>query len=812
MKVLKFGGTSVGKPEVILEVKKIVEQQEKGTIVVVSAFGGLTDQLIKTTNLAKSRNEQYKTEFKAIRDRHTDTIAKVIVGKSVQEIVTKKVNIMLDELEEIYNGVYFLKDTTPKILDLIMSFGERLSSLIISDVIENAYLADARNFIKTDSNYNNAQVNYELTNDCIEKQFNGINQDYIIVPGFIASNNENEITTLGRGGSDYSAAIIAAALDASILEIWTDVDGFMTADPRIVEKAYPIDMLSYAEAMELSHFGAKVVYTPTIKPVYQKNIPVVIKNTFNPKAKGTIISGKKEIKKSISHIKGVSSISDISLLTLQGPGMVGVSGVSMRLFGALAKNKINIILITQASSEFTITFAISPSDIEKAQQAIQEEFNKEINSKGDLNLVIEKELSIIAIVGEEMKNSPGISAILFIALGNNGINVIATAQGSSELNISVVIKKNQLKKALNAIHENFFLSQHKALNLFQIGFGNVGGNLLKQLYNQQQRLLNEFKLKLNLIGICDIEKMIINEKGISFENYYQELTSTGIKSNIQEFAKQIITLNLPNTVLIDCTASKDVVTIYKSILENYGSIVTANKIASSSEYKKYDELIKVSREKNVKFLYETNVGAGLPIIKTIEDLIHSGDKIVKIEAVLSGTLNFIFNTISESIPMSKAIAMAQEKGYSEPDPRIDLSGIDVQRKILILSRLSGLKIEQEDVKVKKFLPDELFSGTIEDFWKNINKYDSEFEKKRKELETRNHKWRFVAKLENGIASCELIDIDQKHPAYYLEGSNNIILITTERYKEYPMVIKGYGAGAEVTAAGVFADIIRIANI
>ena len=632
-----------------------------------------------------------------------------------------------------------------------------------------------------------------------------------VVPGFIASSLSGTTTTIGRGGSDYTAAIYAAALDAEILEIWTDVDGFMTADPRKVNKAFAIENLSYAEAMELSHFGAKVVYSPTIQPTYQKKIPIKIKNTFNPEIAGTLISDKLTTPINESPVKGVSSIDDIDLITLQGPGMVGTKGTSSRLFGALASQSINIILITQASSEYSITFAISPKDTEKAVRAIEAEFEREIHVRNEVYIVVEKDLSIIAIVGEGMKNVPGVSAILFSSLGRNGISVIATAQGSSELNISVVIRKSQLKKALNVIHEGFFLSNFKELHLFIVGTGTVGSSFINQIKQQRQYLIDDHKLKVNVIGISRSKKMAINPDGINLDNYLDEIEK-GQTADMHAYVDAIRELNLRNSVFIDCTADDDVSKIYKKVLDSYVSVVTANKVACSSSFELYKDLKKTAVHNNVKFMFETNVGAGLPIINTMNDLSRSGDKILKLEAVLSGTLNFLFNTLSEDIPLSKAIKMAKDMGYSEPDPRIDLSGIDVIRKLVILAREAGYPMEQKDVKVNSFLPAECFDGSLDDFWVKVAEYDEEFENKRKELVEKGLKWRFIAKLDCGMGEVGLETVDMLHPAYPLEGSNNILLLTTERYKEAPMVIRGYGAGADVTAAGVFADVIRVANV
>jgi bifunctional aspartokinase / homoserine dehydrogenase 1 len=664
--------------------------------------------------------------------------------------------------------------------------------------------------IKTDNNFGFANVDFNLSDSLIRKNLTGI-KSHTIVPGFIASNKNNETTTLGRGGSDYSAAIIAAALDAGVLEIWTDVNGFMTADPKKVEKAYAIDSLTYSEAIELSHFGAKVIYTPTLRPVYKKNIPILVLNTFNPEAKGTIISNRSSGTNK-GAIKGISSIDHIDLITLLGTGMVGVTGTSMRLFGALAKQNINIILITQASSEYSISFAIRPADSPSAAEAIHDEFKNEIDLNNELKILIEKNLSIIAIVGEKMKNTPGVSATLFKSLGSNGINVIATAQGSSELNISVVIKNDSLKKALNVIHDGFFLSRYKEMYLFIAGTGLVGTSLLQQMQKQSATLLNEHNLKVNLIGVTNSRKMLIDKKGISLSNYQEILKTTGEKGDINNFIQQMTKLNLRNAVFIDCTADENVASRYAEILSKYVSIVTANKIACSSEYTYYQHLRSLANERGVRFIYETTVGAGLPIIKTIRDLIVSGDKILKIEAVLSGTMNFIFNEMSPEVPLSGAIRKAREKGYSEPDPRVDLSGTDVVRKILILAREAGYAIEKNEVIVNKFLPDECFEGDLNSFFEKVKMYDAEFEDKRKRLVKENKKWRFFATLDQGKAKVELLTIASDHPSFNLEGSNNIILITTNRYHELPMVIKGYGAGAEVTAAGVFADLMRVVNV
>jgi bifunctional aspartokinase / homoserine dehydrogenase 1 len=809
MKVLKFGGTSVGSPERIRGVKKIIDSEDSPCLIVVSAFQGITDELKQISELASNRDDEYTVILDKVITRHID-FAKQLIDKNKQNAVIEDIKNISDELRETLDGIYLLRELSKQSLDQALGTGEILSSMIISNLINDSRLIDARKFIKTDSNFGYATVDFEKTNSLIAKNLGGIKKR-IIVPGFIASNARGETTTLGRGGSDYTASIFAAALDADSLEIWTDVDGFMTADPKKVERAYAIENLTYSEAIELSHFGAKVIYTPTLRPVYKKNIPILVLNTFNPAAKGTIISGK-SIDNNKSPIKGISSIDHIDLITLQGTGMVGVTGTSMRLFGALARKNINIVLITQASSEYSITFAVSPTDSVIATDAINYEFKTEIELNKEIKLLIEKNLSIIAIVGERMKNTPGISATLFRSLGMNGINVVATAQGSSELNISVVIRSESLKKALNVIHDGFFLSRFKEMYLFIAGIGLVGSSLMKQLLKQSSTLVSEHNLKINLIGVINSRKMIIDKKGIPLENYKESLKNSGEKGDISVFIQQMTKLNFRNAIFIDCTANEDVASRYAEILSKYVSIVTANKIACSSAQNYYQQLKSIANERGVRFMYETTVGAGLPIIKTINDLVLSGDKILKVEAVLSGTMNFIFNEVSPEIPLSSAIRKAREIGYSEPDPRIDLSGTDVVRKIMILAREAGYSIEKEDVVINKFLPDECFEGDLNNFFEKVREYDAEFEQKRKKLTSRNMKWRFFATMEMGKAKVELLEIGPEHPSFNLEGSNNIILLTSNRYNELPMVIKGYGAGAEVTAAGVFADLMRVVNV
>lgn len=809
MKVLKFGGSSVANSERIREVKKIALSESIPLVVVVSAFRGVTDTLKSLSESAASHDPGYRARLEDLINRHIAISNELLSGEKLDSTLSR-VREIFNELSETLNGLFLLRELSRFSLDKALSAGERASSTIISAFFEPSVLVDAREFIRTDDNFGNANVDFTVTNPLVRKKILRKNR-LIVVPGFIAGTEAGETTTLGRGGSDYTAAIIAAAINADMLEIWTDTDGFMTADPRKVEKAYAIESLTYSEAIELSHFGAKVIYTPTLRPVYKKMIPVAIKNSYNPGARGTIISSKPS-NGSRSPIKGISSIDHIDLITLQGPSMVGVSGISMRLFGSLARKNVSIILITQASSEYSITFAVNPPDSKLAVEAINQEFEREITFRKELKIVLEKDLSIIAIVGEKMKNTPGISAILFRSLGRNGINVIATAQGSSELNISVVIRNDRLRKALNVIHDGFFLSKYKELHLFIAGTGFVGSSLVKQLCKQQQTLLREYNLNVNLLGLINSRKMLLSGKAIPLEKCREALDADGEKSDINAFFEHFTKLNLRNSVFVDCTANAVVAQTYGRALENYVSVVTASKIACASDYSYYHMLKTMASDRGVRFMYETTVGAGLPVIKTINDLVVSGDKILKIEAVLSGTLNFVFNTIGPDMPLSRTIRMAKERGISEPDPRIDLSGIDVVRKILILSREAGYTLEMKDVSVENFLSADCFEGDLDSFYEKVEKYDAGFEKQRLELVRLNKKWRFFATMENGKARVGLISVDSGHPTFDLEGSNNIVLLTTERYKELPMVIKGYGAGADVTAAGVFADIMRVVNV
>jgi aspartokinase/homoserine dehydrogenase 1 len=721
-----------------------------------------------------------------------------------------RVNELLGELKNIYQGIYLIRDLSAKTSATIVSYGERLSSIIVATLIEGAVWYDSRAFIKTEKKHQRHILDSELTNRLVRETFREIPQ-VALVPGFISTDKTTgEVTNLGRGGSDYTASIIAAALDADSLEIWTDVDGFMTADPRVIQTAYTINELSYVEAMELCNFGAKVVYPPTIYPVCHKNIPILIKNTFNPQAVGTII--RQDVHDGSKAIKGISSINDTSLITLTGLGMVGVIGVNSRIFNGLARNGISVFLVSQASSENSTSIGVRTQDADLACDVLNEEFAKEIEMGEISPVVAEKDLATIAIVGENMKHTPGIAGKLFGTLGRNGISVIACAQGASETNISFVVEKKSLRKSLNVIHDSFFLSEYQVLNLFITGIGTVGGSLIEQIHSQQEKLMRERGLKLNVVGIADGHHAMFRREGLDLTDYRNRLKEEGIPSSPQVLHDEVIGMNIFNSVFVDCTASPDVAALYKDFLQNNISVVAANKIAASSEYAVYHELKQTARRRGVKFLFETNVGAGLPIINTINDLRNSGDKILKIEAVLSGTLNFIFNKLSAEVPFSRTVKLAQEARYSEPDPRIDLSGKDVIRKLVILAREAGYPLEQADVEKHLFVPDDFFQGSLEEFWQKVPSLDEDFEQRRRVLESEHKRWRFVAKLEEGKGSVSLQEVDSKHPFYDLEGSNNIILLTTERYKEYPMLIQGYGAGADVTAAGVFADIMSIANI
>ncbi len=811
MKVLKFGGTSVGSVESILSLKAIVEKeaQEQPIIVVVSALGGITDKLIATSVLAQKGDEAWKDEFQAMVERHHKMIDTIITDPRKREQLFNIVDSLFEQLRSIYFGVYLIHDLSKKTQDAIVSYGERLSSNIVATLVQGAKWYDSREFIKTMRKNHKNTLDSELTNRLVRRTFSDL-QRISLVPGFISKDRDtDEITNLGRGGSDYTAAIIAAALDADILEIWTDVDGFMTADPRVIKTAYTIKELSYIEAMELCNFGAKVVYPPTIYPVCVKNIPIRVKNTFNPDSEGSII--KQKVANNDKPIKGISSINGTTLITVAGLSMVGVIGVNRRIFTALADNSISVFMVSQASSENSTSIGVRDQDAAEAVEVLNSEFAKEIETGAMFPMHAESGLATIAVVGENMKHVPGIAGKLFGTLGRAGISMIACAQGASQTNISFVVKSEHLRKALNAIHDSFFLSEYKVLNLFVCGVGTVGGQLLEQIHDQYEELKRTKRLKLNVVGIATSKKALFNRDGIDLANY-RKLLADAPESNDKKLRDAIIEMNCFNSVFVDCTASKDVAEIYQPLLEHNISVIAANKIAASSSYEKYALLKETALARGVFFRYETNVGAGLPIIGTINDLRNSGDVILKIEAVLSGTLNFIFNELSADVTMSEAVRRAKEQGYSEPDPRIDLSGKDVIRKLVILAREAGYKVEKTDVEKHLFIPDEFFEGSIEEFWKNLPKLDADFEARRKQLDAEGKRWRFVATFDHGKLSVALKEVDSTHPFYNLQGSNNIVALTTERYREYPMLIQGYGAGASVTAAGVFANIMSIANI
>ena len=820
MKVMKFGGTSVGSVKSILSLKKIVETEARTqpVVVVVSALDGITDKLIATSRMAKQGDDRYREEFDAMVSRHHQMIEAIITDEKKRVDLFNNVDQLFDQLKSIYYGVYLIHDLSKKTEDTIVSYGERLSSHIVAAMVKNGVRMNSRDFIRTEKKQGKHVLDTELTKELVSEAFKTLYDKAVyVVPGFIARDRDtHETTNLGRGGSDYTAAIIAATLDADVLEIWTDVDGFMTADPKVIKSAYTINELSYVEAMELCNFGAKVIYPPTIYPVCIKNIPIKVKNTFNPEHPGTLI--KDHIENDQKPIKGISSIKGTTLITVTGLSMVGVIGVNRRIFTTLANKGISVFMVSQASSENSTSIGVRDEDASAAAEVLNAEFAKEIETGAMFPMQVESGLATVAIVGENMKQTPGIAGKLFGTLGRSGISVIACAQGASETNISFVVDGKFLRKSLNVLHDSFFLSEYKVLNLFICGIGTVGGMLLEQIRTQQQFLMQSRRLKLNVVGISDVDNFVLDRDGIDLNNYEKTLRE-GFPANTEHMRDEIVKMNIFNSVFVDCTASRQIATLYQTFLEHNISVVAANKIAASSDYDSYLKLKQTARDRGVWFRYETNVGAGLPIIGTINDLCNSGDKILKIEAILSGTLNFIFNEIAADVPFSETVRRAKEQRYSEPDPRIDLSGTDVIRKLVILTREAGYKVEQEDVEKHLFVPDSYFEGSIDDFWKKLPELDADFEARRKVLESEGKRWRFVATMEadeqnpsSFKTSVALKEVPQNHPFYPLEGSNNIVLLTTERYKEYPMLIQGYGAGAAVTAAGVFANIMSIANI
>ena len=814
MQVLKFGGSSVANADNILKVIDIVKQAaaKDRTIVVVSALSGVTDLLLHAATLAAKGDESYKEKLSVVEQKHLDAV-KQLIPVAHQSHLLSLVKKTCNEIEDICNGIFLLQELTPRSKDRLAGYGEWLSSQIIAAAFNEKGIEivwkDAKELIVTDSNYTAAAVDFELTNKNITDYFSPQYKLHII-PGFIASDKQGITTTLGRGGSDYTAAIIAAALQASELQIWTDVSGMMTADPRLASNARIIPHISYQEAMELSHFGAKVIYPPTIQPVMGKNIPVIIKNTFAPQDAGTTIrNNQQQVKKqeTDSLVSGISSISHIALISLEGSGMIGIPGFSKRLFEALSQEKINVILITQSSSEHSICVGIESAMASRAKQVVDAAFANEITLQKVEPLKVEDNLSIVALVGEQMKNHTGISGRMFSALGRNGVNIRAIAQGSSEKNISAVISTADVRKAINVLHEEFFETSYRQVNLFIIGTGNVGSRLIAQLQQQIPFLQNEMNLQVRVAGLCNSRKMYIQEEGIDLSDW-KELLEKGEQADLKKFAAEIINRNLRNSIFVDITANDAVVELYAQLLQKSISIVACNKVAASSAYKKYKQLKELAKEYNCQFLFETNVGAGLPVIATLNDLVSSGDRVHKIQAVLSGTLNFVFNNYDGNQHFADIVRQAQEQGYTEPDPRLDLGGTDVMRKIMILAREAGLKMEMEEVVNNSFMPAHCMQGTVDDFYESMEKEETHFKKLLDEAVQAGCKLKFVATCDEGKASVGLQHIDPRHDLYHLYGKDNVVLFYTDRYKEQPLVVKGAGAGAEVTAAGVFADIIR----
>jgi bifunctional aspartokinase / homoserine dehydrogenase 1 len=819
MQVLKFGGTSVTNAENISKVVAIVKETIKKdkTIVVVSALGGVTDLLLNAASSASSGEESFKEKLLVIEHRHMEAV-KQLIPVAQQSHLLSLVKKSCNEIEDICNGVFLLRELTPRTKDRISSYGELISSQIIAAKFNSDGIAatwkDSRELILTNSSFTAAEVDYLETNKKIHDYFNSQASSLFILPGFVAADKNAVTTTLGRGGSDFTAAIIASAVKASVLEIWTDVSGMMTADPRLTSNARIIPHISYQEAMELSHFGAKVIYPPTIQPVMSLGIPVWIKNTFSPADYGTLITSDAVANSPLGDgggniVRGISSINNIVLISLEGSGMVGIPGFSKRLFEALSNEKINVILITQSSSEHSICVGIDATSAQKAKQVVDAAFINEIALQKVEPLKIETDLSIVALVGENMKSHPGISGRMFSAMGRNGVNIRAIAQGSSEKNISAVIATKDVKKAINVLHEEFFETTYKQVNLFIVGTGNVGKKLFGQLQKQLEFLQKQMKLVVNVVGICNSRKMLINENGIDLSQWEQKLND-GKSADIQQFINEIIERNLRNSIFVDITASDLVATIYEQLLRKSISVVACNKVAASSAYDNYKKLKDIAREFNCHFLFETNVGAGLPVIATLNDLLNSGDRVHRIEAVLSGTLNFVFNNYDGNRKFAEVVKQAQEEGYTEPDPRLDLSGTDVMRKIMILAREAGEKIEMEEISNNSFMPESCMKGTVNDFYAAMAKEEAHFKKIFEKANAAGCKLKFVASYNEGKASVGLQHIDSKHDLYHLYGKDNVVLFYTDRYKEQPMVVKGAGAGAEVTASGVFADIIRAA--
>ena len=812
MRVLKFGGSSVGTPDAIRQVTEIVKKKSSNhkLAIIVSAFSGVTNSLIEAAECASQGSDRYKEIIRNIESRHIASI-KELLPIQIQSGAITEFKIRHNELDDVLQGIYLVEELTEKTKDFVLGFGEKFSAGILRYSFENAGMksvfVDASDLIKTDDNFGEAQVLTAPTFENIRNFFEG-RDDVCVVTGFISSTIKGISTTLGRGGSDYTASLIGAALQADAIEIWTDVDGMMTADPRKVKRAFTISNASYEEAMELSHFGAKVIYPPTLQPALQAGIPISVKNTFNPEAEGTQI--KRESSAGDGLIKGISSIDEITLITIKGSGMIGVSGIAARLFATLAGEKINIILITQASSEHTVTLAVMPQNAERAENAIRKEFNQELQQNIIDDVLIEKNNSVIAVVGDHMRHIPGIAGRVFSALGRNGINIVAIAQGSSERNISFVVSKKDEEKAMNTLHDAFFLAGVKTVNLFLVGVGLIGGTLLRLFENQVNTLYEEYQIDIKLRAVANSKKMLVERNGVSISHWEKELEQKGRPTEPESFIQQMKELNLPNSIFIDCTAGAEISQLYPDVLESCISVVTPNKIANSSSQQYFEYLHKLADQHNVAFRYETNVGAGLPVVATIHELVTTGDKVHRIEGVLSGTLSYIFNRFDGSHPFCSIVKEAREKGYTEPDPREDLNGQDVGRKLLILARIAGYKLEFDDIQIQNLVPEGARSSNgVDLFFQKLENFDSDFEKMRAAAEEKGKQLCYIAKFEKGKGVVKLEEIGTDHPFYGLSGSDNILALYTEHYQESPMVIKGPGAGAKVTAGGIIADILRV---
>jgi len=815
MKVIKFGGSSVGSSDALRKVLAIIQSKidSERLVVVVSALRSVTDQLIEMSTLASEGDDSYRELLVSIEKRHFEIINELFPANSRSDIITDY-KLTVNELEDVLQGVFLIRELTAKTLDFILGFGERFSAMILAALLNhhkiNSLFTDARKLIKTDENFGSARVLTAPTFQNIRNYLDQNGQEVIVVTGFISSTEKNESTTLGRGGSDYTASLFGAALQADAIEIWTDVDGLMTADPRKVKSAFSVEYASYEEAMELSHFGAKVIYPPTIQPALKSGIPILIKNTFKPEHPGTEIS--KEIKKGNGAIRGMSSIEKVTLITLKGSGMIGVSGVSARLFGSLSRKNINIILITQSSSEHTITLAVMPGDALVAKHTIEMEFSHELQADSIDEIRVEHDLSVIAVVGDNMRQIPGIAGRVFNALGRNGINIVAIAQGSSERNISFVVDSKNEKKAMNTLHDAFFLSGVKTMNLYLIGVGLIGSKLLDIVREQAKVLYDDYQLDMKLRGVANSGKMLIREESLDLKDWKEILDRDGKEMDLKQFVTEMKEMNLPNSVFIDCTASGDIQTVYEEVLSASISVVTPNKKANSSKQSFFNSLHKTARKHNAAYRYETNVGAGLPIIGTMNEMVTTGDSVVKIEGVLSGTLSYLFNNFDGSEGFSTLVKQAKENGYTEPDPREDLNGFDVGRKLLILCRVAGYDMEFEDIQIENLVPEKARSATsVDDFFLTLKEFDGEFKNLLEQAEKSGKKLCYIARFADGKAVVSLEKIDSNHPFYNLSGTDNILAIYSSHYDQNPLVVKGPGAGANVTAAGIIADILRVAN-